>query len=111
MIITKAAFAITHVDPNYETVLKLKILSTLTGVATRVASAILTLCYPEQFAVIDFRNWRQINGFEKSETSYTPNDYLDYLHKIRQYAQKYDVTPQEMDLAIWQKDIEQDKRK
>jgi len=32
---------------------------------------------------------------------------LNYLHQIRTYAKKYGVTPQQMDIAIWQKDIEE----
>ena len=106
-IITKAAFAVTHTNKDFEIVLKLKILSTLTGVEIPVASAILTICYPEQFAVIDFRNWRQVYQTEKQKTYYTAKEYLGYLHKVREYAKKYGITPQEMDIALWQKDREE----
>lgn len=109
-VITKAAFAITHTDKDFETILKLKLLSTLTGVEVRVASAILTLCFPKQYAVIDFKNWQQIYKSAQRKTNYSPNDYIEYLKIIRQLAKKYDVTPQEIDIAIWQKDFE-DKQK
>jgi len=69
--ITKAAFAISHLDRDIETTLRLKILSTLTGVEIPVASAILTLCYPNLYSVIDFRNWRQIYKTERQKNILT----------------------------------------
>jgi len=104
--ITKAAFAISHSDKDIETTLRLKILSTLTGVEIPVASAILTLCYPSLYSVIDFRNWRQIYKPEKQKTTYSTKEYIDYLKIIRQLAKEFDVTTQDIDIAIWQKDIE-----
>lgn len=104
--ITKAAFAISHLDKDIETTLRLKILSTLTGVEIPVASAILTLCYPNLYSVIDFRNWRQIYKTERQKTTYSTKEYIDYLKIIKQWAKEFDVTPQEIDIAIWQKDIE-----
>lgn len=103
--ITKAAFAIFHSDKDIETTLRLKILTTLTGVEIPVASAILTLCFPNLYSVIDFRNWRQIYNNGK-KTSYSTKEYINYLEIIKQLATEFDVTPQEIDIAIWQKDIE-----
>lgn len=104
--ITKVAFNISHNDNDIETALKLKLLSTLTGVEIPVASAILTLCYPQKYVVIDFRNWRQVYKSDKTKTTYTTADYIKYLKHIQEQAKKYGVTPQEFDIAIWQKDIE-----
>jgi len=104
--ITQAAFAVTHKDKDVETTLKLKLLSTLTGVEIPVASAILTLCYPNKYSVIDFRNWRQVYKSDKTKTTYTTAEYTKYLNAIQEQAKKYGVTPQEIDIAIWQKDIE-----
>ncbi len=109
MTITKAAFAVTHTDKDIETTLKLKLLSTLSGVEIPVASAILTLCFPTQYSVIDFRNWRQVYKTEKQKTNYTTKEYVEYLKTIRSWAKEFGVTPQEIDLAIWQKDIEDQK--
>jgi len=106
IVITKAAFAVSHSDKEIETTLRLKILSSLTGVEIPVASAILTLCYPSLYSVIDFRNWRQIYKTEKQKTTYSTKEYIDYLKIIKQWAKEFDVTPQEIDIAIWQKDIE-----
>ena len=58
------------------------------------------------FSVIDFRNWRQIYGAVAQKTIYTPKKYIEYLEIIQGLAKKYEVTPQEVDIAIWQTDVE-----
>jgi thermostable 8-oxoguanine DNA glycosylase len=106
IIITKAAFSVTHKDIDIETSLRLQILTSLSGVAVPVASAILTLCFPSHYSVIDFRNWRQIYGNLPKKTTPSIKDYTDYLKIIRAMATEFEVTPQEIDIAIWQRDIE-----
>jgi len=110
-IVTQAAFAVEHQDRDYETELRLKILTTLSGVEVPVASAILTLCYPELYSVIDFRGWRQIFGNAKTYANYTPKEYIKYLTIIRHAAKIFQFTTQEMDMAIWQYDIEFNRKK
>ena len=104
-LITKTAFAIYHPDKNIEIALKLKTLSLIYGVGIPVAASILTLCFPEEYSVIDFRNWRQIFKQKEKKSSYTINEYIKYLEIIKGLAEKYSFTTQEIDLAIWQKDI------
>lgn len=108
--ITKIAFNFSHSNDDIETELKLTILSTLVGVGIPVASAILTLCYPQKYAVIDIRNWRQVYP-DNPKTTYTTADYIKYLKDIQEQARKYGVTPQEFDIAIWKKDIIESKKK
>ena len=107
--ITKAAFEIRHTDNDIETKIKLKLLCTLSGVEIPIASAILTLCFPTQYSVIDFRNWRQVYKTEKQKTNYTTKEYIEYLKTIKSWAKDFGVTPQEIDLAIWQEDIDDQK--
>ena len=71
-----------------------------------VASAILTLCFPDKYSVIDFRGWRQIFGEEKKYSNYTTKEYISYLTIIRQMATYFGLTTQQVDMAIWQYDIE-----
>jgi thermostable 8-oxoguanine DNA glycosylase len=104
--ITQSAFAIENADENYETKQKLKMLVKLNGVQIPVASAILTLCYPDKYSVIDFRGWRQIYGEVKKYSNYTTREYINYLSIIKQMATNFGVNPQEVDMAIWQYDIE-----
>jgi thermostable 8-oxoguanine DNA glycosylase len=105
--ITKAAFSIKHNDEDIEIALKLKILCTITGVEVPVASAILTLCYPAQFSVTDIRNWRQVYQPTTPKTYYSTKEYIEYLKIIRAWALEFSFTPQEIDLAVWQKDWEE----
>ena len=104
--ITRTAFGIKHSDVDFENKLRLKLLTSISGIEIPVASAILTLCYPEEYSVIDFRNWNQIFKSKITKTYYTANEYIEYLNVIKSLAEKYSMTTQEIDIAIWQKDIE-----
>ena len=100
--VTYVALNITHEDEEYEIDLRLNLLMSLRGIGVPVASAILTLVYPEKYAVIDFRGWNQLFGERKQ--SFTIRDYKRYLIAIRKMAGELDWTPQEVDHAIWEYD-------
>lgn len=100
--VTSLALNISHEDKEYELELRFKILMALRGVQVPVASAIFSLCFPEQYAVIDFRGWCQIFGEEKRY--FTLNDYKRYLKEIKRLATGLGWLPQEVDLAIWEYD-------
>ncbi len=108
-LITKTTFSLTHKNKEIETALKLKSLTLLYGVEIPVASAILTLCLPEIYSVVDFRNWRQLFNLNTKKTYYTINDYNEYLKRIKYLAEKYNFTTQQIDMALWQKDINENK--
>jgi hypothetical protein len=104
-IVTQAAFSITHNDPELEGYFRIRTLKVLVGVETAVASAILTVCYPDQYGVIDFRIWRQLFGEKKS--SFSSSDYKKYIGQLQELAAEYAFSVQQIDHAIWQYDIEQ----
>lgn len=104
--ITQSAFAIENTDENHETAQRLKMLIKLNGVQIPVASAILTLCFPEKYSVIDFRGWRQVFGEVKKYSNYTTKEYICYLTIIKQMATYFGLATQQVDMAIWQYDIE-----
>lgn len=104
-LITQMAFLISHPDKNIETALKLRALTLIYGVEIPVASAILTLCFPTKYSVIDFRNWRQVFNEQKRKTQYSVSEYCHYLNIINSIATEFSFTTQEIDMAIWQKDI------
>lgn len=104
--ITKEAFSVSSNDERKVIELMLKTLIKLHGVQTPVASAIMTLSYPDRFCVIDYRGWRQMYNEEKKYQNYSVKEYLDYWSKIINVAKKFGVTPQEVDMATWQYDIE-----
>lgn len=104
--VTQTAFKIGN-DGRFNSIkLKLKTLIKLHGVQIPVASAILALCYPEMYCVIDFRGYRQFFGSEKKYQNYSFREYYQYWSLIKKKADEFGVTPQEVDMAIWQYDIE-----
>lgn len=100
--VTRAALSLTHPDDDYETEMRLGMLCTLRGVGVPVASAILARVFPERYAVIDFRGWRQVFGEEK--TTFSVSDYKRYLCEIRRLSLELEWSVQEVDLAIWEYD-------
>lgn len=102
-IVTRTALSIEHADRSYETDLRLAILCSLRGVGVPVASAILALVYPDHYAVIDFRGWRQV--FDEERTCFTIADYKRYLQKVSGLSLELGWPVQEVDLAIWQYDM------
>ena len=107
--VTELALNISHPNKDYEIDLRINSLSIIWGVNTAVASAILALCFPEKFAVIDFRVWGQIFSTEKK--SFSVGDYKKYLKEIQKLSEKLGWKPQEVDLAIWAYDEEKTSKK
>lgn len=108
---TRSAFAVNNQNEAWETEQRLRSLVKLNGVGIPVASAILTLCYPDKYSVIDFRGWRQVFGEAKKYSNYSYKEYCEYLFEIKQIAIRFDLTPQEVDLAIWQYDKETNRKR
>lgn len=100
--VTGLALTITHPDKEYELELRTDILCALRGVGVPVASAVLALVFPEEYAVIDFRNWRQL--FDEDKTVFFTPEYKRYMEKIRLLANELSWSVQEVDHAIWEYD-------
>lgn len=100
--VTGLALNLTHPEKDYELELRMGILCSLRGVGVPVASAVLALVYPEQYAVIDFRVWRQF--FPGRTPLFTIKEYRQYMTEIRRLAAELGWTVQEVDLAIWEYD-------
>jgi len=64
--VTSRALSFSDPDPDIEMLGRVSMLRILPGVGMGVASAILALCFPEQYAPIDFRVWRQLFDSEES---------------------------------------------
>jgi len=82
--------------------LRVGILCTLRGVGAPIASAVLALVFPEKYAVIDFRGWRQVFGAERRHGSLA--NYKRYLRDARRLALELGWPIQEVDLVIWHND-------
>jgi hypothetical protein len=103
--ITGLALTIRHPDPDYELDVRVGLLCTLRGVGVPVASAVLGLVYPGDYAVIDTRGWRQICGGDQA--TFALSEYKRYLREARRLADELDWPVQDVDLALWEYDRQQ----
>jgi len=73
------------------------------GVSVSVASAVLSLMYPERFAVTDWRARDELNRIKKGYQGVnSKTNYLDeYLPRVRELAQQHGLTPRKVDQALW----------
>ena len=97
--ITKACFAITSTNSDYQIELQLKQLTTIKGIALPLASAILAICFPTNYVVIDSVLWESIFGEEKS--SFTINDYLKFIGFIKTLALHTQMPIQDTEHLLW----------
>jgi hypothetical protein len=90
----------------------LKMLMKIRGIGLATATAILTVCYPDDFTIIDQRVLEELDLFptrlaDPKSTNYntdvwTPEDYIDeYLPKVRKYSELWRRTLRETDQALW----------
>ena len=96
---TGAFWRVKHEDKDKLLAIQIAILLAIPGVGIGVASAIFTLCYPDEYAIIDFRNWKVLYG--KDKTQFTVSEYKRYLLDVRDLASKLDCDVQEVDYVLW----------
>jgi thermostable 8-oxoguanine DNA glycosylase len=99
---TRAAFSFEDKRSMYEAKVRMNILTALDGFGIGLASAILALNEPEHYAIIDRRAWRAL--YKQEKTSFTVNDYVHYLERVRKESEEHNMTPQEYDLHLWERD-------
>lgn len=104
---------------------KVKILDKLEGVGVPVASAILTVVYPKDYCVIDYRTWRALLWLVtlKSKGSFNFTSYREYsdfldiydrygtasaygrfLETLKNIGRKRNMTPRGVEMALWKFD-------
>jgi hypothetical protein len=105
--------------------IKLLVCGELSGVQLPVASAILTVIFPDKFCITDYRAWRALmwwkqaddSGHFKLESYAEYCDYLDhlatntrlqkylwYLKVLRSIGNKAGKTPRHIEMALWKFD-------
>ena len=97
--LTGAFWRVKHEDKDKLLAIQLAILLAIPGVGIGVASAIFTLCYPSEYAIVDFRNWKALYGKDKKQ--FTVADYKQYLRDVRDLAGELDCDVQEVDYLLW----------
>jgi hypothetical protein len=101
-LISQAVFQIVGPDLEYESVVRLGLLTALTGVGVPIASAVLALAEPQEYCIVDRRGWRAVFGKERE--SFAPIDYWAYHEAVAQLGIELGWTLQETDMAIRQLD-------
>ena len=96
----------------------------LRGVKIPVASAILTVVYPKEYCIIDYRAWRALRWLQKGSkdqltfSSYKEySDFLDslkdymslkgylrFLKQLRSITVKHSRTSRQLEMALWKFD-------
>ena len=94
--ITKEAFS-----ENNE-IIKIEKLCSLKGVAIPTASAILTIIYPNKYAIIDIRCLEMLKklGYE-IKTIMSSKNWLRYLDIIRDLSSENKISPREVDKVLF----------
>lgn len=80
----------------------LRVLCTLKGVSVPVASAFLTVIYPDKYAVIDIRCLEMLNELGiPIPSDPTIKNYIKYMEIMRSIAEENNVTPRDVDKILF----------
>ena len=84
---------------------RLESLLAVPGIGVPMASAILTVCYPDQFTILDWRAWEQLSAWQVDGLpDRCPADaagYLQYCSTCRQLAHEFGLSLRDLDRALW----------
>lgn len=99
---------------------KIKSLRLLKGVGIPVCSAILTIVYPSEYCIIDYRAWRALKWYLNSvdfssyedysrfldsyDSRTSVESYLTYLKQSREIGKEWNMTPRMVEMALWKYD-------
>ncbi|MBZ1349011.1 MAG: hypothetical protein KY053_02180 [Candidatus Liptonbacteria bacterium] len=87
---------------------KLNILTSIPSIGIPMASAILTVCYPNDFTIADYRACSSLKDFG-GEIIGNPTAkisvYFEYLEKCKELARKYKLSLRNFDRILWAKDF------
>lgn len=95
-----------------EQVAKVDLLLAMPGIGLAMASAILTVCYPQEFTVLDYRVWETLKSLDIPDLprriSGTASEYVQYCRACKAYAQHMGVSLRDLDRVLWAKNWEDD---
>lgn len=97
--LTGTFWRVKHKDPDKLMEIKLEVHMSIPGTGIGVASSLLTLSDPANFAIIDFRNWKVLYSEDKRQ--FTVPEYKKYLADVRKLAEQLDCDVQEIDFILW----------
>ncbi len=72
-----------------------------------MASAILSVCYPQEFTVLDYRAWETLQGMGVTglpvQKPNTVDAYLHYCQVCCMFAAEHNLSLRDLDRALWAK--------
>lgn len=91
---------------------KVEALLQVDGVGLAMASAVLAVCYPEHFTVLDYRAWEALQQMSAQglPAAYPQNagQYLQYCAACRCLAGEAGLSLRDLDRALWAQSWERD---
>jgi hypothetical protein len=82
------------------------------GIGLPMASAVLAVCYPEEFTILDYRAWTTLQGasLEGLPKRYPirATEYIQYCELCRRLAAQVGLSLRDLDRALWARSYEQD---
>lgn len=98
-----------QVSASTERIEQVNILLGIKHIGIAIASAVLTVCYPERFTVVDYRalnslKSKSINVKIDGDSEHNAEDYLKYVDVCIGLAERHHMTLREFDRSLWGKD-------
>ncbi len=88
-----------HPDSEMSTKIKMHVLLSVPWIGIGISSAIMALHEPHIYGAIDLRSWSVL--FQEDKKVFSMKDYLKYLKRIRELADKVGCDVQEIDYVLW----------
>lgn len=84
---------------------KMQTLDSIPGIGIPIASAILTVCYPTRFTVMDYRAWETLVDLDRVQSKAMPSGidgyFEQYLPVCQRLASEERLCIRELDQALW----------
>jgi len=91
---------------------KIETLLQIWGIGLPIASAILTVCHPKEFTVLDYRAWATLKEAAVSDLPprypQSAQEYLQYCRACHHFADRMALSLRDLDRALWAKSWEDD---
>lgn len=89
---------------------KVNLLAEIEFVGIPIASAILTVCFPDDFTVLDYRVWNILKerGLVDGSKPTTIERYLNYVDICKRQAKQLNVSLRDFDRTMWGKSFYND---
>jgi len=97
--ITECYFKVEHLDDEMTIRIKMHVLLSIPWIGIGIRSAIMALHEPELYGATDFRTWSVL--FQKEKKTFSINDYMIYLTKVRELAIEINCDILEIDYILW----------